>query len=243
MNRKIVVVSAVAACALLAVVAAWAMTSDKAAPRKPLSIEAVKAANEARLMSIDGVVGVGIGESGGAPVIDVFLSSDTPVSKGTIPSAIDGYPVTVTVTGPIVARPGGAGSSEPGSPGEAPSGAPGAAPGGEPAPPVDTPPAHVAGGPSIRGVISTLSAADGSWSAGVLGSVLIEGKLQSDTSFDKASVTVTDKTKIYLEDAQGRHLVDFSYLRVGQIVAATFTGAVAESYPVQATASEIVILK
>ena len=77
----------------------------------------------------------------------------------------------------------------------------------------------------------------------MLWSVLIEGKLQSDTSFDKASVTVTDKTKIYREDAQGRHLVDFSYLRVGQIVAATFTGAVAESYPVQATASEIVILK
>ncbi|HEX7524681.1 MAG TPA: hypothetical protein VF327_00165, partial [Gaiellaceae bacterium] len=148
-----------------------------------------------------------------------------------------GYPVTVTVTGPIVAQPGEPGSS-----------APGQAPGGEPVSPVDTPPVvtpppHVAGGPSISGVISTLSAADGSWSAGVLGSVLIEGKLQSDTSFDKASVTVTDKTRIYLEDAQGRHAVDFSYLRVGQIVAATFTGAVAESYPVQATASEIVILK
>lgn len=223
MNRKIVVVSAVAACALLAVVAAWAMTSDKAAPRKPLSIEAVKAANEARLMSIDGVVGVGIGESGGAPVIDVFLSSDTPVSKGTIPSAIDGYPVTVTVTGPIVVQRGGSGSSEPGSP-------------------VRSTP-RLAGGPSISGAITTLNAADGSWNAGILGSVLIEGKLQSDTSFDKASVTVTDKTRIYLEDAQGRHAVDFSYLRVGQIVAATFTGAVAESYPVQATASEIVILK
>jgi len=234
MKRKIVVVSAVAACALLAA-AAWAATSRSAAPNKPLSIEAVKAANEARLMAIDGVVGVGIGESGSTPVIDVFLSKDTPVSKDAIPSTIDGYAVTVTVTRPIVAQPGGAGSSEPGSPGQAP--------GGEPVSPADTPPAHVAGGPSIRGVISTLSAADGSWSAGVLGSVLIEGKLQSDTSFDKASVTVTDKTKIYREDAQGRHLVDFSYLRVGQIVAATFTGAVAESYPVQATASEIVILK
>jgi len=234
MKRKIVVVSAVAACALLAA-AAWAATSRSAAPNKPLSIEAVKAANEARLMAIDGVVGVGIGESGSTPVIDVFLSKDTPVSKDAIPSTIDGYAVTVTVTRPIVAQPGGAGSSEPGSPGQAP--------GGEPVSPADTPPAHVAGGPSIRGAITTLNAADGSWNAGILGSVLIEGKLQSDTSFDKASVTVTDKTKIYREDAQGRHLVDFSYLRVGQIVAATFTGAVAESYPVQATASEIVILK
>ena len=219
MKRRIVVVSAVALCALLAVVAAWAMTSDKAAPRKPLSIEAVKAANEARLMAIDGVVGVGIGESGSTPVIDVFLSKDTPVSKDAIPSTIDGYAVTVTVTGPIVAQPGG-----------------------EPAPPVRSTP-RLAGGPSISGAITTLSAADGSWSAGILGSVLIEGKLQSDTSFDKASVAVTDKTQIYLEDAQGRHAVDFSYLRVGQIVAATFTGAVAESYPVQATASKIVILK
>ena len=234
MKRKIVVVSAVAACALL-VAAAWAATSRSAAPNKPLSIEAVKAANEARLMAIDGVVGVGIGESGSTPVIDVFLSKDTPVSKDAIPSTIDGYAVTVTVTRPIVAQPGGAGSSEPGSPGQAP--------GGEPVSPADTPPAHVAGGPSIRGAITTLNAADSTWNAGILGSMLIEGKLQSDTSFDKASVTVTDKTKIYLEDAQGRHVVDFSYLRVGQIVAATFTGAVAESYPVQATASEIVILK
>ena len=234
MKRKIVVVSAVAACALLAA-AAWAATSRSAAPNKPLSIEAVKAANEARLMAIDGVVGVGIGESGSTPVIDVFLSKDTPVSKDAIPSTIDGYAVTVTVTRPIVAQPGGAGSSEPGSPGQAP--------GGEPVSPADTPPAHVAGGPSIRGAITTLNAADSTWNAGILGSMLIEGKLQSDTSFDKASVTVTDKTKIYREDAQGRHLVDFSYLRVGQIVAATFTGAVAESYPVQATASEIVILK
>jgi len=220
MKRRIVVVSAVALCALLAAVAALAATSRSAAPRKRLSIEAVKAANEAQLMAIDGVVGVGIGESGGTPVIDVFLSKDTPVSKDAIPSTIDGYAVTVTLTGPIVAQPGG-----------------------EPAPPVDTPPAHVAGGPSISGAITTLNAADDSWSAGVLGSVLIEGTLQSDTSFAKASVAVTDKTQIYLEDAQGRHAVDFSYLRVGQIVAATFTGAVAESYPVQATASEIVILK
>jgi hypothetical protein len=241
MKRRIVVVGAVVACALLAAVAAWAATGHRAAPNKPLSIETVKAANEARLLAIDGVVGVGIGERDGTPVIDVFLAKDTPVSKDAIPSTIGGYPVTVSVTGPISVQPGG-GSSEPGNPGTAP-GAPGQPPGDDPVPPVDTPPAHVAGAPDIIGTVTTLSVAAGSWNAGILGTLLIEGRIQSGTSVDKAMVTVTDKTLVYLEDAHGRHLVDFSYLGVGQTVAVTITGPVAESYPVQATASAIVILK
>jgi hypothetical protein len=138
-------------------------------------------------------------------------------------------------------QPGG-GSSEPGNPGTAP-GAPGQPPGDDPVPPVDTPPAHVAGAPDIIGSVATLNVADGSWNAGIRGSVLIVGKIQDGTSVDKAFVTVTDKTRIYVQTAQGRRQVDFSYLGVGRTVAATFTGPVAESYPVQATASDIVILR
>jgi hypothetical protein len=242
MKRRIVIVAAVVACALLAAGAAGAATDHRAAPNKPLSIEAVKAANEARLLAIDGVVGVGIGERDGTPVIDVYLANDTPVSSGVIPNTIDGYPVDVSVTGPITAQPGGAGSSEPGSPGTAP-GSPGQSPGGGSMPPVDTPPAHVAGAPDIIGSVDTLNVADGSWNAGIRGSFLIVGKIQNGTSVDKAFVTVTDKTRIYVQTAQGRRQVDFSYLGVGQTVAMTFTGPVAESYPVQATAGTIVIIK
>jgi hypothetical protein len=238
MKRRIVVVGAAVVCALLVAVAAWAATGHRAAPNKPLSIETVKAANEARLLAIDGVVGVGIGARDGTPVIDVFLAKDTPASKDAIPNTIGGYSVAVSVTGPISVQPGGGSSS----PGAAP-GSPGQPPGDDPVPPVDTPPMHVAGAPDIIGTVTTLSVADGSWNAGVLGQVLIVGKIQNGTSVDKAFVTVTDKTRIYVQTAQGRRQVDFSYLGVGQAVAVTFTGPVAESYPVQATADTIVIIK
>ena len=242
MRRRILVMSAVVACGLIVAAVAWAATDQRASHHAPRSIEAVKAASEARLMAIDGVVGVDIGERDGTPVIDVFLANDTPVTSDMIPDTIDGYPVAVSVTGPITAQPGGAGSSEPGSSGTAP-GSPGQTPGSDSMPPVDTPPAHVDGAPDIIGSVRTMSVADGTWNAGILGQMLVVGKIQDGTTVDKAFVTVTDATRIYVQTAQGRQQVDLSYLGVGQTVAVAFTGPVAESYPVQATAGVIVILK
>lgn len=76
----------------------------------------------------------------------------------------------------------------------------------------------------------------------VVGSVLIEGELEEDTRFDRASVTVTDATRIYRREGDGFTAAAFADLEAGQLVQAVFTGPVAESYPVQATAEEIVIL-
>jgi hypothetical protein len=77
----------------------------------------------------------------------------------------------------------------------------------------------------------------------VLGSILIEGELGKGRQFDRASVTIREDARIY-DDRTGE-LVEarFEDLEVGQRVQAVFTGPVAESYPVQATASQILILE
>lgn len=51
-------------------------------------------------MAVSGVVGVGAAESGGQPAVLVMLSHVTPESKA-LPEEIDGYPVTIDVTGEI----------------------------------------------------------------------------------------------------------------------------------------------
>jgi hypothetical protein len=67
-----------------------------------VGIEEVLAQNEASLMAVPGVLGVGEAESGGRPTVLVMLSHVTPESKG-LPEEIGGYPVTVEVIGEISA--------------------------------------------------------------------------------------------------------------------------------------------
>lgn len=99
-------------------------------------------------------------------------------------------------------------------------------------------------GVDIRGNIVSIHRADAqSRGKGIIGSLLIEGTIEKDTKFDKASVIIKDKTRIFEQKGRSRRSVTFDYLKVGQKVQARFTGPVLESYPVQATATEIVILK
>ncbi len=96
----------------------------------------------------------------------------------------------------------------------------------------------------IRGIIADISPATPEGiQGGVVGAVLIEGAIEEDTTFDRAYVTVTDKTDIYRQDGERLRPASFADLAIGLRVQARFTGPVAESYPVQATASEIVILE
>jgi hypothetical protein len=76
----------------------------------------------------------------------------------------------------------------------------------------------------------------------VAGSILIEGIVEEDTEYDRAFVTVTDETRIFEQVGEDRRPASFAALEIGQRVQARFTGPVMESYPVQATAAEIVIL-
>jgi hypothetical protein len=92
----------------------------------------------------------------------------------------------------------------------------------------------------VRGKITSISV---SATKAALGRVLIEGKMEKDTSVDKASARVTAKTSILRMENGKKVAGKFGDLKVGQSVEASFTGPVSESYPVQGMASEIVILQ
>jgi len=64
------------------------------------NIEDVKARYESPLMSIPGVIGVGVGECDKIPCIKVYLEEETLESKS-IPKQLEGFKVDVEVTGPI----------------------------------------------------------------------------------------------------------------------------------------------
>lgn len=96
----------------------------------------------------------------------------------------------------------------------------------------------------VRGMVTNVSAAnEEAKKKGILGSILVEGAKEKDTSYDKASIRVTDKTKIEKLVGKERKPAKFDDLKKGAKVQALFTGPVAESYPVQAAAKEILILE
>lgn len=100
----------------------------------------------------------------------------------------------------------------------------------------------IAGSPDIRGSITSIQASGESGGA-TLGSILVEGSLQPDTKVDRASVRIMRDTMIFEESAGKRTRSGFGALDAGETVEAIFTGPVLESYPVQATAAQVVILR
>ena len=66
---------------------------------KKLTIEKIKAKHEPQLLGIEGVAGVGIGEDLGKPVIKVYVVRKTKSLQEKIPAQIEGYPVSVEVSG------------------------------------------------------------------------------------------------------------------------------------------------
>ena len=100
---------------------------------------------------------------------------------------------------------------------------------------------NAGGAADIRGYISSMQAAESG--GDLLGTIMIEGVREADTAHDKASVNVTRQTAIS-EQREGRRMpATFDSLRIGARVQARFAGPVMESYPVQATASEVIILQ
>ncbi|HVG33846.1 MAG TPA: hypothetical protein VM911_12230 [Pyrinomonadaceae bacterium] len=73
----------------------------KEASKKQRSIEKVKAAHEGKLMAIDGVQGVGIGqrEDGDGLAIKVYVDTMTRALKEKLPKQLEGHPVQVEVSG------------------------------------------------------------------------------------------------------------------------------------------------
>jgi len=91
------------------------------------------------------------------------------------------------------------------------------------------------GPPSIRGTITSVRPLGGQ------GVILVEERPQDRAGSDKASITVNAATRIYRGRVSTSTKGSFSDLRNAQVVEVWFAGPVLTSYPVQATASVIVI--
>ncbi|MDF1617387.1 protease complex subunit PrcB family protein [Petrocella sp. FN5] len=84
----------------------------------------------------------------------------------------------------------------------------------------------------IIGVITSLEASSDQVN------ILVEGDITPDTSYDKASVRLDGKTKVYAD----QEAADIEDLIVGMTVKVNFEGPVAESYPVQAYANRVTMV-
>ena len=101
----------------------------------------------------------------------------------------------------------------------------------------DEPPAAPSGDPSITGAVASATPVDG---GDAVGSFLID---QGSGDYDKASVAVTDDTGWYRRSGEGYEAIDTPTADelTGRTVEVQFTGPVAESYPVQATAGWVIV--
>lgn len=78
---------------------------------------------------------------------------------------------------------------------------------------------------AIRGLVTEKSQED------EIGYILVEGYIEENTEFDKASVSINKKTKIINEKSNEKlKLLD---IKVGDMVEVIITGPVREIYPVQ----------
>ncbi len=91
----------------------------------------------------------------------------------------------------------------------------------------------------ITGIVRELTplSADGGWPV-----LLVVADRPVTSSVDRAWVRTTAKTTVWAPAGEGREELTAADLAVGQRVAVRFSGPVAESYPVQATAGDVEIL-
>jgi uncharacterized protein DUF3221 len=91
--------------------------------------------------------------------------------------------------------------------------------------------------PHIHGLADKVKAsADGKG-----GSIYVEAPKGAKFAYDKAMVRVNDKTRIQKMNGKLVEDATFAEIKNGTKVSIWFTGPVAESYPVQATAGRIII--
>lgn len=104
----------------------------------------------------------------------------------------------------------------------------------EPEPKVVPPPKA-----DIRGKVESIMELKG---RAVIGSLRIVGVKEKDTQYDQAVVRILGTTKFYRWKDGKTVNAQLADIKAGDAVQAVFTGPVAESFPVQATASEVILL-
>ena len=75
----------------------------------------------------------------------------------------------------------------------------------------------------------------------VLGQILVES--HADKLVDKYMVTIKDETLIFKQDGENRHKVAFEVFVTTQRVQIWFSGPIMESFPMQGTAEQIVVIE
>jgi len=68
------------------------------------TVKAVKRKHEARLMSLPGVVGVGIGRKEGRDCICLYVKDDDPKIRAALPRTLEEIPVEIIVSGVFTSR-------------------------------------------------------------------------------------------------------------------------------------------
>lgn len=96
----------------------------------------------------------------------------------------------------------------------------------------ETPPDSL---PDIRGIITHANL------QGEVHSIRVEAEPDTEAGSPKASVRIDDNTRVMIRTPQGDVPAGAEELRVGRRVSVWFTGPATLSYPMQATASTIVI--
>ncbi len=76
---------------------------------------------------------------------------------------------------------------------------------------------------------------------GVLGQIHVES--HADKLVDKYVVTIKDEALIFKQDGENRSQVAFETLETTQQVQVWFIGPILESFPMQATAQQVVIIE
>ena len=92
----------------------------------------------------------------------------------------------------------------------------------------------------LRGEITASYITEGQ----LLGDIFVDGR-QDPTSTpggDQAEVRIAENTRIFMEKDGESQIVTADELEIGMKVAVLFTGLVLESYPLQGTAAEILVL-
>ncbi|MFO0878852.1 MAG: hypothetical protein U0840_16040 [Gemmataceae bacterium] len=93
----------------------------------------------------------------------------------------------------------------------------------------------------IRGVIHSITLEAGKGKQ-IIGVMRVEGVKEADTQVDKAMVRLTRTTKLYRWVEGKKKEIRAEDLKKGSRVQCNFSGPVAESYPVQGNAGEVLLL-